>query len=64
MERPEMIGTQNATVVVWLEARVEQLETAIRKVLADEESQEQADGTWGWGPDVTMVAVLKEALDG
>lgn len=37
--------------------RIARLEGAIEQVLADEESQ---DG--GWGPDVTMVAVLKEAL--
>ena len=38
------------------EERVKELEGAIKEVLADEESGK------GWGPDVTMVGVLKEAL--
>ncbi len=37
--------------------RVDRLEAAIRQVLGDEET-----GT-GWGPDVTMVAVLQAALE-
>ena len=40
-----------------LTARIRELEAAIRRVLSDAESQEG-----GWGPDVTMVAVLQEAL--
>lgn len=38
-------------------ARIEELEGAIRFVLDDEESGH-------WGPDVTMVAVLRAALAG
>ena len=41
-----------------LEARVQRLTEAIQKVLDDEESGE------GWGPDVTTVAYLREAIDG
>lgn len=37
--------------------RASRMETAIKTVLADEES-----GAGGWGPDVTMVAILREAL--
>lgn len=43
----------------WLHARVLELEAAIRRVLEDEESR-----PGGWGPDVTMVAVLRDALGG
>lgn len=38
-------------------ARASQMEAAIKTVLADEES-----GAGGWGPDVTMVALLREAV--
>lgn len=40
-----------------LRKRLEAAEKAIRQVLADEE-------TGKWGPDVTMVAVLRSALAG
>jgi hypothetical protein len=40
------------------------LRSAVRRVLDDEESQHPAtDGGRGWGPDVTMVAVLAEAME-
>jgi len=35
------------------------LRTAIQRVLNDEET-----GAGGWGPDVTMMFVLRDALDG
>lgn len=38
--------------------RVRILREAIQKVLDDEET-----GEGGWGPDVTMAAVLKEAME-
>lgn len=47
-----------ADAIEVLEARIATLEDAIREVLTDEESQ---DG--GWGPDVTMRAVLNDALN-
>jgi hypothetical protein len=34
------------------------LRTAVQRVLDDEES-----GEGGWGPDITMVAVLREAME-
>lgn len=40
------------------------LRAAVREVLDDEESQHPArDGGRGWGPDVTMVAVLAAAME-
>ena len=42
-----------------LAADLATLRTAVQRVLDDEESQHPG----GWGPDVTMVAVLKEAMD-
>lgn len=41
-----------------LEAEIARLREAIQTVLDDAESQHPG----GWGPDVTMVAVLREAL--
>jgi len=46
-------------IAVDADARVAELEAAIRAVLADEES-----GAGGWGPDVTMVNRLRDALGG
>jgi len=40
------------------EAQIMGLREAIQKVLADEESGE------GWGPDVTVCAYLRKALEG
>ena len=40
------------------QGRIAVLEQAIETVLADGESQHPG----GWGPDITMVAVLREAL--
>lgn len=42
-----------------LAAENARLRTAIQTVLADGESQHPG----GWGPDITMVAVLRKALD-
>ncbi len=41
-----------------LHKRIFTLEAAISRVLADSESGK------GWGPDVTMVGVLRDALNG
>jgi Flp pilus assembly CpaE family ATPase len=42
-----------------LRAEVERLRKAIQTVLDDDET-----GAGGWGPDITMAAVLKAAMDG
>ena len=42
-----------------LRAEVERLRKAIQTVLDDNET-----GAGGWGPDITMAAILKAALDG
>lgn len=40
-------------------AKLATLRTAVQTVLDDEESQHPG----GWGPDVTMVGVLREAME-
>lgn len=43
--------------------KVRILREAVQQVLDDEESGVRPDGTRGWGPDVTMVFVLKDVMD-
>ena len=40
------------------ERKLALLREAVQRVLDDEES-----GDGGWGPDITMVTVLREAMD-